>query len=136
MDRRFIFLTAILGFTGVALGAFGAHALKNAVAGLVDGPQRLAWWETGARYHLSHALAVGLVGLVSTKTSSRWSGWATASFTSGIVLFSGSLYVMAFTGLRVLGAITPLGGLCFLGGWVLFALTASKQKEAPRLEGP
>jgi uncharacterized membrane protein YgdD (TMEM256/DUF423 family) len=135
MDRRLAFLTAFLGFTGVALGALGAHALKGVVDGLADSAQRLAWWETGARYHLFHALAVGLVAVLSAHVTSRFPKWTAGLFTLGIVLFSGSLYVMALTGVRTLGMVTPFGGLAFLAGWVSLAFGArglGRQKEAPR----
>ncbi len=135
MDRRLAFLTAFLGFTGVALGALGAHAVKGAVEGLADSAQRLTWWEIGARYHLVHALAVGLVAVLSAHVSSRFPMWAAGLFTLGTFLFSGSLYVMALTGVRTLGMVTPLGGLCFLAGWLALGLGArglGRQKEAPR----
>jgi uncharacterized membrane protein YgdD (TMEM256/DUF423 family) len=134
MHRRLAFLTAFLGFTGVALGALGAHALK---ASLQDAPEvvkRLEWWELAARYHQLHALAVGLVAVLSAHVTSRFPAYAAGLFTSGIVLFSGSLYVMAVTGAR-LGLVTPLGGLAFMAGWVALGLGArglGRQKEAPR----
>jgi uncharacterized membrane protein YgdD (TMEM256/DUF423 family) len=135
MDRRLAFLTAVLGFTGVALGAFGAHGLKGALEGLPDAATRLAWWETAARYHLMHTLATGLVAVLSAHVTSRFPRLAAWLFAAGVVLFSGSLYLMAVTGMNGLGAVTPLGGLCFLGGWVAFGLGArglGRQKEAPR----
>ncbi len=135
MDRRLTFLTAFLGFTGVGLGALGAHAVKGVVLDLPDAAQRLGWWETAARYHLVHALAVGLVAVLSAHVTSQFPRWAAGLFTLGIVLFSGSLYVMTLTGLRTLGMVTPFGGLSFLAGWVALALGArglGRQKEAPR----
>lgn len=134
MDRRITYLTAFMGFTGVAVGAFGAHGLKGALEGLTDAAQRLAWWETGARYHLVHALAIGLVAVVSGHVTSRFPAWAAGLFTVGTLLFSGSLYVMAATGVK-LGLITPLGGLCYLAGWLALGVGArglGRQKEAPR----
>ena len=110
---------------GVALGAFGAHGLKSRVA-----PELLVVFETGVRYHMYHALALLAVGWAA----SRWpgsaveiSGWL---FVAGIVIFSGSLYVMTMTGARWLGAITPLGGLAFIVGWALLALTALRGSGA------
>jgi len=101
---------------GVAAGAFGAHALKQRLA-----PDLLAVFETGVRYQMYHALGL----LVVAFASDRWrgvsfnpAGWL---FLIGIILFSGSLYALCLTGLRVLGAITPLGGLCFLAAWALLA---------------
>lgn len=135
MDRRLAFLTAFLGFMGVALGALGAHAVKGAVLGLPDAVDRLAWWEVGARYHLFHAFAVGLVAVMSAHVTSRFPNLAAGLFTLGIILFSGSLYVMALTGVRTLGAVTPFGGVCFLAGWIALGLGArglGRQKETPR----
>ncbi|MBL8957087.1 MAG: DUF423 domain-containing protein [Myxococcaceae bacterium] len=104
-------LCAGLGFTGVACGALGAHAVKAL------GPEALDWWNTGARYHLVHALAVGLVAALHPTRA-----WISAGlFTAGVVLFSGSLYVLALTHVKALGMVTPIGGLTFLAGWaVLF----------------
>ena len=114
--RIALVLASLAGFSGVALGAFGAHGLKRRLASRADGPERLAWWQTGAQYHLVHALAIGLAGL---RPSPMHAGSAIAPwmFLAGIVLFSGSLYTMAVTGIRKLGAVTPLGGLAFLAGW-------------------
>ena len=97
------------GALGVLLGAFGAHGLKD----VVTDPHLLEVWETAARYHLLHALALCAVAVHPGKP--RVAG---ILFLVGIALFSGSLYAMTLTGVRVLGAITPLGGLSFIGGWV------------------
>lgn len=118
MNRPLVFLTAVLGFTGVALGALGAHALKRAAENWPDAVERLAWWELGARYHLIHALAVGLVAVLAMSRGTRRHTIAAAFFTAGVVLFSGSLYAMALTGTRGLGIVTPFGGLAFLAGWI------------------
>ena len=112
MDRVFVALGALAGLTAVALGAFAAHGLKGKLpADLFE------VFEVGARYHMYHALALLAVGWAAT----RWPGGATTAagwlFCAGIVLFSGSLYALALTGIRPLGAITPLGGVCFLAGW-------------------
>ena len=113
MDRLFFALGALGGLTAVALGAFAAHALKGKLA-----PDLFEVFEVGARYHMYHALALLAVGWATT----RWPGSAMTAagwlFVAGIVLFSGSLYALAVTGIRPLGAITPLGGVCFLAGWV------------------
>lgn len=119
MDRLFFAIGALAGLTAVALGAFAAHGLKNRLpADLFD------VFEVGARYHMYHALA--LLGVAWATT--RWPGGATTAagwlFLAGIVLFSGSLYALAVTGIRPLGAITPLGGVCFLAGWVALAWAA------------
>lgn len=109
----------ISGFLAVAFGAFGAHGLQARLADVADGAKRLGWWQTGAQYHLLHALALGLVALVVARApAARFAGGA---FVLGTLLFSGSLYVMALGGPRWLGAITPLGGLSLLAGWALLA---------------
>jgi uncharacterized membrane protein YgdD (TMEM256/DUF423 family) len=107
---------AVAAGIGVAIGAFGAHGLADRVEA-----DLLAIFETGVRYHMYHALALLAVGWAA----SRWpGGWVQAAgwlFVFGILVFSGSLYVLALTGARWLGAITPLGGLCFLLGWASLA---------------
>lgn len=100
-----------LMFLTVALGAFGAHGLKTRVT-----PEMLAVFETGVRYQAYHAL--GLLALAALKGPDK-AGWC---FVAGVALFSGSLYALALTGVRWLGAITPIGGVLFLVGWALFAL--------------
>ncbi|HEU4557675.1 MAG TPA: DUF423 domain-containing protein [Longimicrobium sp.] len=107
----------MFGFLGVGAGAFGAHALRARV------PENLlAVFETGARYQMYHALALLAVALVASRAPSgavHAAGWL---FTAGIVIFSGSLYALALSGVRVLGAITPIGGVCFLAGWIALAI--------------
>jgi uncharacterized membrane protein YgdD (TMEM256/DUF423 family) len=113
-------IAALAGFIGVMLGAFGAHGLRNRLS-----PDMLGVFETGVRYHLVHALAILLVSVILSRATGAWivaAGWF---FTAGIVLFSGSLYLMALTGARGLGAITPLGGLAFLLGWASLAWAAA-----------
>jgi uncharacterized membrane protein YgdD (TMEM256/DUF423 family) len=107
-------LGAVLGALAVMLGAFGAHALE----GRVDEHLRTVW-DTGARYHLVHAVA--LVALGARPDAPKATGWL---WMAGIVLFSGSLYAMTLTGVRMLGAITPFGGLCFIAGWLWLAWKA------------
>lgn len=104
---------------GVGVGAFGAHGLE----GRVD-PTLLPVFETGARYHMYHALALLAVGWAAARFGSGWVDAAGILFAIGIVLFSGSLYLMTLTGVRALGAITPLGGLAFIAGWVCLAVAA------------
>ena len=118
-------LAAVLGFSGVALGAFGAHGLRDRVS-----PALLEAYRTGVLYHLLHALATLGVGLGARRL--RRAPTIAMLFAAGVVLFSGSLYLMALTGLTVLGAITPLGGLAFLAGWVLLFLAPSAPREEPR----
>ncbi len=123
MERTALLLAGVLGFLGVALGAFGAHGLKKRLAAAPDGEARLAWWSTGAQYHLIHAVAIGLAAM---RPDPMHQGSAVAPwlFAAGIALFSGSLYAMTLTGRRALGAITPLGGLLFLAGWAAIAYNA------------
>ena len=104
-----------LMFAAVALGAFGAHGLKTRVS-----PEMLAVFETGVRYHMVHALALLALGWLSTVRPSGLTQAAGALFVSGIFVFSGSLYVLALTGTRGWGAVTPVGGLLFLIGWLAF----------------
>jgi uncharacterized membrane protein YgdD (TMEM256/DUF423 family) len=115
--RLWIVLGAVNAFLSVAAGAFGAHGLKARLA-----PDLLTIFETGARYHMYHSLGLIAIGLVAQARPSpllSGAGWA---LQAGIVLFSGSLYALALTGVRGLGAITPLGGLGFLAGWALLAV--------------
>ena len=126
MNRLFATLTAILSFTGVAFGALGAHALKNAVNALPDAADRLAWWDTAAKYHLIHSLALGLVAVLAAHVPGRLSRAAAVCFVVGIALFSGSLYALALTGQRALGMVTPFGGLAFLMGWLLVGVAAQR----------
>lgn len=106
---------AAFGFLGVLFGAFGAHALKDQLS-----LQSMAVYETGVHYQLIHAVALLAIGLLATKDRAlTWVGWM---MSVGIVLFSFSLYALAITGIRGIGAITPFGGVCFLTAWaVLFA---------------
>jgi uncharacterized membrane protein YgdD (TMEM256/DUF423 family) len=119
MDRLFFVLGAASGFIAVAAGAFGAHALKARLA-----PELLATFDTGARYQMVHALAL----LAAAWAVARWPGRAALAsgwcFVAGTVLFSGSLYLLALTGVRSLGAVTPFGGVLFLAGWLLLAAAA------------
>jgi uncharacterized membrane protein YgdD (TMEM256/DUF423 family) len=120
VDRTFFAVGAVSGLLAVGLGAFAAHGLKGKLpADLFD------VFEVGARYHMYHALA--LLGTAWAVT--RWPGPAATAagwlFIAGTVLFSGSLYALAVTGVRTLGAITPLGGVCFLAGWVALAWAAT-----------
>lgn len=110
-------LSALAGLSGVALGAFGAHALRRRLEGAADGGRRAENWQTRATYHLVHALAIGLCALADERLPSDLVRAAGAAFVAGVVLFSGSLYLIAFTGRRGLGRVAPLGGLSFLVGW-------------------
>ena len=121
MDRTFLLLAAVLGFIGVALGAFGAHGLRGRLA-----PDMLAVFETGVRYQMYHVFALlvvaSAIGHLGSARLLVIAGWA---FFAGIMVFSGSLYALALTGTGILGAITPIGGLAFLIGWGCLALFAA-----------
>ncbi|MFH0022670.1 DUF423 domain-containing protein [Pseudomonas fluorescens] len=119
MLRGFLMLAAFFGFTGVALGAFAAHGLKNRLT-----PEYLAIFQTGVTYQLVHTLALFGVALLATQIPGRLITWAGVSFAVGILLFSGSLYLLTLTGISKLGIITPFGGLAFLIGWVCLGLAA------------
>ncbi|RON18979.1 hypothetical protein BK660_19050 [Pseudomonas brassicacearum] len=119
MLRGFLMLAAFFGFTGVALGAFAAHGLKNRLT-----PEYLAIFHTGVTYQLVHTLALLGVALLATQISGRLITWAGASFAIGILLFSGSLYLLTLTGVSKLGIVTPFGGLAFLIGWMCLGLAA------------
>jgi uncharacterized membrane protein YgdD (TMEM256/DUF423 family) len=119
MDRLFFSLGSVSAFLAVAAGAFGAHALRSRLS-----PESLAIFETAARYQMYHALALLAVSWAATRWTGSLTQWAGWLFLSGTVLFSGSLYALALTGVRSLGAITPLGGVAFLAGWICLALSA------------
>ncbi|MCK6621888.1 MAG: DUF423 domain-containing protein [Calditrichaceae bacterium] len=123
MAKIFLFSGSAAAFLGVALGAFGAHALKSKLAA-----EMLAIYQTGVHYHLVHALGLILVGILAERTGNSalvsWAGWL---LLAGIIIFSGSLYALSISGVRALGAITPIGGLSFLAGWALLAVAALRQ---------
>ncbi|MEE3331923.1 MAG: DUF423 domain-containing protein [Myxococcota bacterium] len=112
MSLSWISIAGALGATGVALGAFGAHALKTRLT-----PEQLQTWDTAVLYHLLHAVVLLGLGLYAAATN-RPVQPAAALFAAGIVLFSGSLYGLALGAPRWLGPVTPLGGLCFIAGWI------------------
>ena len=119
MDRTFVFVGALMGLVGVGLGACGAHGLRTRLS-----PDMLAVFETAVRYQMYHALALLATAALMTRVDSRSvliAGW---SFTAGILIFSGSLYALALTGVTILGAITPIGGVAFLVGWIALAVAA------------
>jgi uncharacterized membrane protein YgdD (TMEM256/DUF423 family) len=116
--KLFVFLGALAGAAAVALGAFGAHALKARLA-----PDQLAVWQTAVQYHFWHALALVAIGILGAlalpgSTALKWAGWL---MVAGLVLFSGSLYVLVLSGARWLGAVTPFGGTAWIAAWLLLA---------------
>ena len=121
MDRSFLALGSLSAGIAVAAGAFGAHALRDRLT-----PDMLAIFETAARYQMYHALALLAVAWMLGRWPGPWpvrAGWL---FLAGTVLFSGSLYLLALTGVRWLGAITPMGGLAWLAGWICLAVGATR----------
>lgn len=122
MDRTFALLGSCFAFLAVAAGAFGAHALRGRLS-----PESLAIFETGARYGMYHALALLAAAWVTTRwpgPAGHWAGWL---FLAGILLFSGSLYLLALTGTRWWGAVTPFGGVAFLAGWVCLGIAVLRR---------
>ena len=117
MGLRFMAVGALLALLGVAAGAFGAHGLRSIVS-----EQMLEVFHTGVRYQMYHAFGLMVSGGALAFYQLSLFRWATWAFLTGILLFSGSLYVMSLSGVRWLGAITPLGGLFFIIGWVLLAI--------------
>ncbi len=120
--KFFIIVGALNAFLAVALGAFGAHGLEGKLE-----PKYLEVWKTGVQYEMFHAIGLIAIGILSGKYPASsllsWSGWI---MLIGIILFSGSLYVLSTSGIKVLGAITPLGGVAFLVSWVLLIIFAVK----------
>lgn len=119
MFRGFLMMAAFFGFTGVALGAFAAHGLKGRLSA-----EYLAVFQTGVLYQLIHALALFGVALLAMQMPGRLVNWAGFAFAAGIVLFSGSLYLLTLSGMGKLGIVTPFGGLCFLLGWSILGVLA------------
>jgi uncharacterized membrane protein YgdD (TMEM256/DUF423 family) len=118
-DRQLIIVAALTLLVGVAAGAFGAHALKRIVT-----PDMLAVWHTAVLYQLIHGLGLLMMASLGARFGSPLMGNATIVMFAGIILFSGSLYLLVFTGAKWLGAITPIGGLAFIAAWAMVALAA------------
>lgn len=128
VDKLFIAMGSFTAFIGVGLGAFGAHGLRGRLS-----EQMLAVWHTGIFYHMIHALGLILVGILihlysspgsAGMSSLKLAGWL---FLTGIILFSGSLYLLSGLDIRKLGMITPIGGLAFLAGWLIVVITMIRQ---------
>jgi uncharacterized membrane protein YgdD (TMEM256/DUF423 family) len=128
MQKVFLTVGASLACIAVILGAFGAHALKAKLE-----PEQLQVFETGVRYQMYHAIAVIIAGLLFDKVNTSMLNYSSLFFIAGIILFSGSLYLLASKNLlgieswKFLGPITPLGGLCFIAGWLFLALSVIKK---------
>jgi uncharacterized membrane protein YgdD (TMEM256/DUF423 family) len=123
-ERPFIFAAALNMLIAVACGAFGAHALKQILSS-----EMLAVWQTAVHYQMVHALGLMAIALLMPRLDSPWLPRAGYCMLAGIVIFSGSLYALALSGIRLLGAITPVGGLAFLAGWAMLAWAACRSSE-------
>ncbi|MFZ6656307.1 DUF423 domain-containing protein [Undibacterium sp. TJN19] len=120
--RSFIAIAAILMFTGVAAGAFGAHGLKQMLSA-----DMLAIWQTAVTYQMVHGLGMLALGIMLQQQDNALLRKAAWAMLTGVVIFSGSLYALALTGARILGAITPIGGVAFLAGWAMLAWAAIRR---------
>ena len=130
MNKNFLSVAALLGALSVVLGAFAAHKLRD-----IAGPDTVAIFETGVRYQFYHVFALFLVALLSEKFSNKWMIWAGNCFITGIILFSGSLYLLTAlriaesTHLMLAGVITPVGGLFFIAGWIFLYVGVSQKAK-------
>lgn len=122
MSKTILMTASAFLALAVAIGAFGAHGLKSHLS-----EEMMQIYKTGVEYHFYHALGLLFIGILSLSMPSGWLNWSVIFLTAGIILFSGSLYVLAITGIRWLGAITPLGGLSFIAGWILLFVAVWKK---------
>ena len=121
MSKTILMIASALLALAVAIGAFGAHGLKSHISA-----EMMQVYKTGVEYHFYHALGLLLIGVLSISMPSGLLNWSAILLTAGIILFSGSLYLLAVTGVKWLGAITPLGGISFIAGWILLFFSAWK----------
>ncbi|MBW8333501.1 MAG: DUF423 domain-containing protein [Prolixibacteraceae bacterium] len=121
-NQQILLAGAVFMALGVLLGAFGAHALKKILS-----PDMLAVFNTGVEYQFYHALGLLLVGLIGFRIKSKWLNWSGILMIFGILIFSGSLYALSISGIKILGAITPIGGLAFVAGWICLAVALLKK---------
>jgi len=121
MTKTILLTATVLLALAVAIGAFGAHGLKAHLSEAM-----LQTWKTGVEYHFYHALGLLLIGVLSVSMPSNFLNWSAIFLFTGIVLFSGSLYVLALTRIKWIGAITPLGGISFIAGWLLLSVAVLK----------
>lgn len=124
-NQKILLSGAIFMALAVLLGAFGAHALKKILL-----PDMLAIYQTAVQYQFYHALGLLAVGIIGLYYPSKWIRWSGILLVAGIVLFSGSLYVLSLSGIKTLGAITPIGGISFVIGWIFLAVGIVKNKQA------
>ena len=123
-NRTWLTIASVLGVTGVAAGALGAHALGTWVS-----PDRVKIWETGAQYHLVHAVVLMALSLVSRPQVDSWVSWARGAFLAGIVMFSFSLYALVLLDQPVFARVTPVGGLSLMVGWMLLGISAWHSRD-------
>jgi uncharacterized membrane protein YgdD (TMEM256/DUF423 family) len=122
MSKIFLILGSSFAGLAVAIGAFGAHALKS----VLEATNRMETFETAVKYQFYHALALLVLGLLMQKFDHRMFTWAGYGFVAGIILFSGSLYILSLSGVTKWGAVTPLGGIAFLIGWITLIIGITK----------
>lgn len=124
MSKTILMTASAILALAVAFGAFGAHGLKAHLS-----VQMMQVYKTGVEYHFYHALGLLVIGVLSFNIQSVWLKWSAILLTYGIILFSGSLYIMAISGIKWLGAITPLGGISLISGWILLFVTVWKKTD-------
>ncbi len=133
IQRRILLSGAVCGATAVLLGAFGAHWLEGAVVRwdlpLEEQAKRLDVWEVAVRYQMYHALALLMLGLLTSPQNRNAANWSARLFLVGILIFSGCLYVLVLSGVKVLGAIVPVGGVSLVVGWIMLAVAAWQRRE-------
>jgi len=120
-NRNILLAGAVFMALGVILGAFGAHALKTRLS-----PDMMLIYKTAVEYQFYHALGLLLIGLIGFQNKSKWINWSGLLICMGVILFSGSLYVLSLTGINAIGAITPIGGVSFIAGWIFLVLAILK----------
>lgn len=123
-SRSMLIFAAVSGFIYVALGAFGAHVLSKSL-----GEAELAWLHTGLQYQAVHTLAILALSVAMNQRANLWFYWSGALLGLGTALFSGSLYCLALSHLKIWAYVTPVGGVCFLAGWLLLLIGALRQKK-------
>ena len=121
-NRNILFAGAVFMALSVLLGAFGAHALKSRLL-----PEILLVYKIGVEYQFYHSLGLLLIGLIGFRIESKWINWSGRLLIAGIILFSGSLYSLSISGIKVIGAITPIGGFAFVAGWICLAIGILKK---------
>lgn len=122
-EKFYLISSSLFMALAVIFGAFGAHVVQDLLS-----PERFEVYQTAVQYHFYHALGLLILGAVSSRVHPRWLRWSGYSFIAGILIFSGSLYLLTLTDTGWLGAITPFGGAAFITGWICFAIGAAKQQ--------